>query len=57
VLVLVGDRPLLPVFIGKGLQLVVMELMLLLLMLLLLLWELRLPGLARALLLALVLVG
>jgi hypothetical protein len=41
---------------SKGLQLVVMQLMLLLLLLLLLLWEPRLPGLARAHLLVLVLV-
>jgi hypothetical protein len=31
-LVLVGDRPLLPVFTGRGLQLVVLQLMLLLLL-------------------------
>jgi hypothetical protein len=47
-LVLVGDRPLLPVFMNIRLQLVVWQLML---------WELRLPGLARAHLLVLVLVG
>jgi hypothetical protein len=47
-LVLVGDRPLLPVFIGRGFQLVVLHLMLQPLLLLLPLWELRLPGLTRA---------
>jgi hypothetical protein len=55
-LVLVGDRPLLPVFMGKGLQLAVLQSILLLLLLLLLRWELRLPRLARAKLLVLVLV-
>jgi hypothetical protein len=47
-LMLVGDRPLLPVFMGRGLQLVVLPMMLPLLLILLLLWELRLPGLACA---------
>jgi hypothetical protein len=55
-LVLVSDRPFLPVFMGTGLQLVVLQVMLLLLFLLLLLWELRLPGMTRAQLLVLVLV-
>jgi hypothetical protein len=46
--VLVGDRPLLPVFMARGLQLVgVIQLMLLLLLFPLLLWELRLARLAR----------
>jgi hypothetical protein len=53
-LVLVGDRPVLPVFMGGGLQLVVLQLMPLPLLLLLPLWELRLPGLARAQLLVMV---
>jgi hypothetical protein len=44
VLVLFGDRPLLPVFMGRGLHLVVLQLILSL-------WELRLPGLARAMIL------
>jgi hypothetical protein len=57
-LVLVCDRPLLPVFMGRRLQLVVLQLMfLLLLLLLLLLLHLQLPGLARAKLLLLVLAG
>jgi hypothetical protein len=56
ILVLVGDRPLLPMFMGRGLQVVVLEMMLRLLLLLLMLWELRLPRLARAELLLLVLV-
>jgi hypothetical protein len=53
-LVLVGDRPLLPVLRGAWLQLMVLQLMLLLVLLVLLLWELRLPGLARAKLILLV---
>jgi hypothetical protein len=44
---LVGNRPLLPVFMVIELQQVMLQLMLLL-MLLLMLWELRLPGLACA---------
>jgi hypothetical protein len=56
-LVLVGDQPLLPVFMGTWLQLVVMQLMLLALLSLLFLWGLRLPGLAHAHLLVLVQVG
>jgi hypothetical protein len=55
-LVLVGDRPLLPLFMGRGLQRVVLEMMLRLLLLLPLLWELRLPRLDRAQLLVSVLV-
>jgi hypothetical protein len=50
---LVSDGPLLPVFMGIGLHLVVMQVMLLLLLLLVL----RMPGLARAQLLVLALVG
>jgi hypothetical protein len=53
-LVFFGDRPLLPVFMGKGLQLVVLQLMLPMLSLLLPHWELQLPGLPRAMLLVLV---
>jgi hypothetical protein len=53
-LVLFGDRPVLPVFMGRELQLVVLVLTLLPLLSLLPLWEVRLPGLARALLLGLV---
>jgi hypothetical protein len=53
-LVFFGDRPLLPVFMGKGLQLVVLQLMLPLLSLLLPHWEPQLPGLPRAMLLVLV---
>jgi hypothetical protein len=56
-LFVLGDRPLPPVFMGRGLQLGVLHLMLLPLVLLLPLWELGLPGLAHALLLVLVLVG
>jgi hypothetical protein len=56
-LVLVGDRLLLPVFIGMGFHLAMLHLTLLLLRLLLMLWELRLPELARVHLLVLVLVG
>jgi hypothetical protein len=48
VMVFVGDRPLLPVFMGRGLRLVGLHSMMLLLLLLLVPWELRLPGLARA---------
>jgi hypothetical protein len=55
-LVLVGDRPHLPLLMGRGLQLVVLDLMLLMLLLLVVLWELRLPRLARSVLLVLVLV-
>jgi hypothetical protein len=51
-LVVVGARPLLPASMTRGLRRVVLQLMLLLLMLL---WDLRLPGLARAELLVLVL--
>jgi hypothetical protein len=47
-LVLVGDRPLLPVFMGRGLQRAVLQMILRMLLLLLLLWEVRLPGLTRA---------
>jgi hypothetical protein len=46
-LALVGDRPLLPVLISIGLQLMMVQLMLLMMVLLLLLWELRLLGLPR----------
>jgi hypothetical protein len=53
-LVLFGDRPLPPVFTGRGLQLVVPQLMLLPLLLLLSLWEPQLSGLARAMLLVFV---
>jgi hypothetical protein len=53
-LVLVGDRPPLPPFMGRALQQVVLQLMLLLMLLLMQLWELRLPRRARALLLVLV---
>jgi hypothetical protein len=54
-LVLVGDRPMLPVFMGKGLQLVGLHVMLFMLQP----RELRLPGQARAhlLLMVQVLVG
>jgi hypothetical protein len=55
-LVMVGDRPLLPVFMGRVLHLVVLQLMLLLRFLMLLVWELRLPGLARVRVLVFVLV-
>jgi hypothetical protein len=50
--VVVGARPLLPTSMSKGLWQVVLHLLLLLP-----LWDLRLPGLARAELLVLVLVG
>jgi hypothetical protein len=50
-LVVVGARPLLPASMSGGLRQVVLQLMLLLP-----LWDLRLPGLARAELLVLVLV-
>jgi hypothetical protein len=55
----VGDRPLLPLFMGRRLQLVVVEMMLPLLLKLQLLWELRLLSLAstHVLVLLLVLVG
>jgi hypothetical protein len=53
-LVVVGAWPLLPTFMSRGLRLVVLQLMLLLL--LLLVWDLRLPKLARAELLVLVMV-
>jgi hypothetical protein len=53
-LVLFSDRPMLPVFMGRELQLVVLQLTLLPLLSLLPLRELRLPGLAHALLLGLV---
>jgi hypothetical protein len=56
-LALLGDRPMLAVFVGSGLQVVVSQLVLLLLLLLMLLWELRLPGIARAQLLVLMRVG
>jgi hypothetical protein len=55
-LVVVGPRPLLPKFMSKGLRLVVLQLMMLLMLFLMLLWDMRLPGLARAELLVLVLV-
>jgi hypothetical protein len=55
-LVVVGAWPLLPTFMSMGLRLGVLQLMLLLLRLPLLLWDMRLPGLARAELLVLVLV-
>jgi hypothetical protein len=48
VLVVVGARPLLPASMSRGLRRVVLQLMLLLMLLLLPLWDLRLPGLARA---------
>jgi hypothetical protein len=53
-LVLFGDRPMLSLFMGTELQLVVLQLTLLPQLSLLPMWELRLPGLARALLLGLV---
>jgi hypothetical protein len=58
-LVVVGTRPSLPSPMSRGLRRVVLHFMLLLLLLLLLLWDLRLPGLARAepLVLVMVLVG
>jgi hypothetical protein len=51
-LVVVGARPLLPASMSRGLLRVVLHLLLMLP-----LWDLRLPGLARAELLVLVLVG
>jgi hypothetical protein len=54
VLALGGDQPQLPLLMGLGLHLVVMQMMLQPLPLLLPMWELRLPGLARAQLLVLV---
>jgi hypothetical protein len=54
-LVVVGARPLLLVSMSRGLRRVVLQLMLLLHLLLLPLWDLRLPGLARAELVVLVL--
>jgi hypothetical protein len=58
-LVVVGAQPLLPTSMTRGLRRVVLQMMLLLLLLLLPLRNLRLPGLARAepLVLVLVLVG
>jgi hypothetical protein len=56
-LVVVGDWPLLVVFMGRGLQLVVVKLILLFMLLLLLVVQLWLPGRARSWLLSLVLVG
>jgi Ca2+/Na+ antiporter len=55
-LVVVGARPLQSASMRRRLRRVVLQLMLLLLLLLLLLWDLRLPGLARAELLVFVLV-
>jgi hypothetical protein len=55
-LVVVGARPLLPSFMSGGLRRVGLQQMLLLLLFLLMMWDLRLPGLARAELLVLVLV-
>jgi hypothetical protein len=52
ILVVVGARPLLRTFMSRGLRRVVFHLLLLLL----LLWDLRLPGQARAELLVLVMV-
>jgi hypothetical protein len=58
-LVVATAQPLLPASMSRGLRRVVPQLMVLLLLLMLLLWDLRLPGLARAepLVLVLVLVG
>jgi hypothetical protein len=56
-LVLVGDRSLPPVLMGRGLPLVLMQLMVSLLVLLLMLLLVQLPGLARAHLLLLLLVS
>jgi hypothetical protein len=55
-LVVVGDRPLLPTSMSTGLRRMVLQLRMLLLLLLLPLWDLRLPGLALAELLVFVLV-
>jgi hypothetical protein len=55
-LVVVGPRPLLQAFMSKGLRLVVLHMMLLLMLFFMMLWDMRLPGRARAELLVLVLV-
>jgi hypothetical protein len=56
-LVLASDRPPMPVFMGRWLQLVGLHLMLLTLLLSMLPRKVRQPGLARAKILLLVLVG
>jgi hypothetical protein len=48
VLVLVGDRPLLPVLMGRGLLIVLLQLMLFMMLLMFLLLQMQLPELARA---------